>query len=74
MDSHKRSIVKAFSYRFMGLILTTSVAWFFTGKPMVAFGIALFDGALKFFAYYLHERVWNNIEFGRKKAPEDYVI
>lgn len=74
MDSHKRSILKALSYRFMGVIVTSSVAWMFTGKPMIAFGIGLLDSALKFFGYYLHERMWNSIEFGRKKSSDDYSI
>ena len=76
MDSIKRSIAKSISYRSMGAVVTASVAWVITHEPVLSIGIGLADTFVKLFAYYAHERVWNRIDFGRKKSPpgEDYII
>ncbi len=76
MDSIKRSIAKSVSYRTLGIIVTSTVAWVITHEPILSIGIGVMDTAVKLFAYYAHERIWNNIDFGRKKPPpgEDYVI
>lgn len=70
MDSHFRSIAKAASYRILGSLVTFLVAWILTGKFELAAKIGLLDTILKIGAFYGHERIWNNISFGRKKKPE----
>jgi len=41
-----------------------------TGKFSVAAAIGMSDTAIKFAGYYLHERAWNRIRFGKIKPPE----
>ncbi len=74
MESRKRSIVKAISWRIVAVLITTLTAYFFTKSVELSLGIGLVDSGIKIFSYYGHERLWNRIGFGRKKAKEDYMI
>lgn len=75
MESHKRSIAKALSWRIIAVIITALTAYFFTRDTTIALGIGLADSAIKLFTYYGHERVWNRLDFGRRKeVKEDYRI
>ena len=70
MDAHHRTIAKAISYRVLAALITTAVAWGVTGAIHFAATIGLTDAVLKFGLYYMHERAWNRVEFGRAKPPE----
>ena len=70
MDAHHRSIAKAISYRVIAALITTVVAWSVTTEIRFAATIGLVDAAIKFGVYYLHERAWNRVGFGRAKRPE----
>jgi uncharacterized membrane protein len=70
MESHKRSIAKALSYRFFGSLTTAGIALLLIGKLDVAIGVGVLDGFAKMGAYFLHERVWARIKWGRSKPPE----
>jgi len=41
-----------------------------TGKGGLSLGAGALDMVLKIGAYFVHERIWNHIEFGRGKPPE----
>ena len=73
METHTRSILKAFSWRFIATLITFLTAWFLTGTVDVAMKIGLLDTVIKMGAYYSHERGWNNLSFGKIKQP-DYQI
>ena len=73
IESRKRSIAKAASYRFFGSLVTGSIAYAFSGRWDVAFGVGLVDGLAKIGGYFLHERIWAHIQWGRKRRP-DYEI
>jgi uncharacterized membrane protein len=73
VESQKRSIAKAVSYRFFGSMITAGIALMLTGKLDVAVGIGLLDAVAKITAFFLHERVWARIRWGVAKRP-DYEI
>ncbi len=73
MESHKRSIAKSITWRIGGVCVTTAIAFIVTGKIETAAAIGAFDTLFKLGAYYAHERMWEKINFGRKKSP-DYQI
>ncbi len=73
MENRKRSILKAITWRITGTIDTFLLSWIITGKPKVAATISLAELITKTLLYYLHERVWNKIKYGRKQ-DEDFVI
>lgn len=68
MDSQKRSIAKTFSWRIWATIITTLVVLGTTGEIKLAIEISLIDTTTKLFAYFVHERIWNKITFGRAVA------
>ena len=73
MDTHGRSIVKALSYRVIGLLVTAGVALVVTRDLRFAAAIGAVDTLVKLGVYYAHERAWNRVGFGRQESP-DYEI
>ncbi|NGO38972.1 DUF2061 domain-containing protein [Limisphaera ngatamarikiensis] len=69
-----RSLVKAISWRITGTLDTIFVSFLVTGRFKAAVSIGLIELCTKILLYYLHERVWNRISFGRVKGQEDYSI
>ena len=74
METHKRSVTKAITWRIFATFVTISVVYIFTKEVVLSASIGLADTLIKVFAYYSHERLWDRISFGRKKVKEDYVI
>ena len=64
-DSHARSIIKAFSWRFVGSLDTFLLALIFTGKLKYAVTIATAEALTKIALFYLHERAWRLVSWGR---------
>lgn len=74
MESTRRSVAKAVSYRFFGTLTTTALVLLIIGKPEVAAAVGLTDTLFKVVVYVLHERAWNRIPFGREKSEPEYTI
>ena len=70
MDTHLRSVLKAVSYRIIGTFTTAGILWVLTGKAGFAATVGIADTVIKIGIYILHERVWDNLRFGRIAAPE----
>jgi adenylylsulfate kinase len=72
MESNARSIAKAVSYRVLGSTSTALIAFAVTHKPAASAGIGAADANIKIGLYFIHERLWNYLPFGREqpKAPE----
>ena len=70
MDTHIRSVVKAISFRIIASLTTVILVLIFTGNLALAGAIGILDLILKLMIYYLHERVWDKIVWGRK-VPEN---
>ena len=74
-EKHYRSIVKALSWRITGTLDTILVAYLVTGTIKMALSIGCVELFTKISLYYVHERVWNRLSFGREKEPvKDYQI
>ena len=70
METNTRSLAKAVSYRVLGSLATALIVFGFTGKAAISLGAGALDIVVKTGLYFLHERLWNNISFGRAKSPE----
>jgi uncharacterized membrane protein len=71
MESNSRSIAKAVSYRVLGSLSTAAIIFVLTGKLSLSAGAGAADFFVKIVLYFVHERLWNYIPFGRdRKAPE----
>jgi len=69
-----RSFVKALSWRATGTADTILISWLITGQIKAALGIGFVELFTKIGLYYVHERIWNKLSFGRVKAKEDFDI
>lgn len=69
-DSSTRSLAKAVSYRVLGSAATALIVYVFSGNMPLSAGVGGLDMVLKIVLYFLHERLWNHIPFGRPKPPE----
>lgn len=65
-ETHARSVLKAISWRTLGTVDTFVISWFMTGKVQVAGSIAILEVGTKVAWYYLHERIWAAIAWGRR--------
>lgn len=66
IESNKRSLAKALTWRILASTITTLIAIYF-GVPSKAIGLVFFaDLVIKFIAYFFHERLWLKISFGLK--------
>ena len=75
MESHKRSIVKALSWRLIAVCITTVTAYIFTREVAIAVSVGVADSAAKLLTYYGHERLWERVSFGKRKPSKgDYEI
>ena len=70
MEKKRRSIVKAISWRFFATLITAAIVWIMTGELKFAATVGLIDTLVKFVIYFLHERIWNKIPYGRIRQPE----
>ncbi len=68
-ELHRRSIVKSVSYRIVSITVDYFVAYFFTRDIALSAGIVIFVDTYSTFLYYLHERVWAHIHWGRQPVP-----
>lgn len=66
LETHTRSILKAVSWRMLGTLDTFVISWLVTGKAHVAGSIAGLEFITKIAWYYLHERVWAVVPWGRR--------
>lgn len=70
LDSHRRSIAKTLSWRLLATLITGAITLALTGRVDFAITVGLADTLVKFFIYYLHERMWSRIRFGQTRLPE----
>jgi len=68
-DAHYRSIVKALSWRILATLTSMSLAFAFIRKLFLSVEDGAIEAIIKLLIYYLHERVWLVIPFGKMKHP-----
>jgi len=72
-DTRTRSVLKALSYRIWASITTGLIVAFIFGKWELAVFTGLADFVSKIALYFIHERIWDRIKFGRRR-PRGMVI
>jgi uncharacterized membrane protein len=65
-EGHGRSFLKAVSWRAVGSIDTFTISFFISGKAGLAGSIAAVEVVTKILIYYLHERAWAMLPWGRR--------
>ena len=73
-DAHLRSLIKAVSWRVVGSLDTFMLSLLVTGSAKWAVTIATAEALTKIVLYYLHERAWRLVRWGRMEAaPEGHA-
>jgi adenylylsulfate kinase len=67
MEKPIRSLIKAISWRIVATLTTTLLVFAFTQNFVISVGVGGIEFFLKIVIYYVHERVWNMLNFGRKR-------
>lgn len=67
IEQKRRSVVKTISWRIWATITTTALVFFFVGEVKIALTIGVIEVLVKMALYFLHERWWNSIRFGKKE-------
>ena len=68
-DARLRSLIKAISWRVVGSIDTFTLSFLVTGNARHASLIAIAEVVTKIGLYYVHERAWRQVAWGRLDAP-----
>ena len=71
LESRKRHIVKAITWRIIGTVDTMILAWVISGNPLFGLKIGFAEVVTKMLLYYVHERIWYKFNYGlgqRKKV------
>jgi uncharacterized membrane protein len=71
IDSNSRSVVKTISWRITGSFSTFVISYLVLGSFLVAGSIATLQVIVNTLLYYIHERVWNQIQWGRSIIDND---
>jgi uncharacterized membrane protein len=64
-DTARRSLVKTVSWRLTGSGATFAISYLISGNFVVAGSIAGIQLISNTILYFIHERVWNRIKWGR---------
>ncbi len=64
IEKHRRTLMKAASYRIFATLTVFAVSFAYTGSFSSAASIGLTAAVAKTFLYYTWERLWNNISWG----------
>ena len=75
VDSHKRSWGKSIVWGIIGIFILGYITWLFTHSWEKTTWITLTFHTIRLVLYYVHERIWMKIQWGKKRvAQEDYSI
>ena len=72
-ESNGRSIIKTISWRLIATLTTAILVYIFTNNFYWALSIGGIEIIVKMLMYFFHERAWNRVKAGKKKA-KSYVI
>jgi len=68
-EQHTRTVIKSISYRVVGTLVTAGTVYVFTGALLLSLGVGFMEIISKTAIYYLHERLWEKIPWGKVKHP-----
>jgi adenylylsulfate kinase len=66
MESRRRSIVKAITWRVWAILVLAVISYLLTYNVAKSLGITVIFNAIQTVVYFVHERFWNRIHWGRR--------
>ena len=70
MESKKRSLIKALAWRTVGIFVLGGITWGFTKNIEATTKITFLFHTINLILYYIHERMWEGIEWGFKNKSD----
>jgi uncharacterized membrane protein len=67
MEKPVRSLMKAISWRIVATLTTILLVFVFSGNLVLSGEVGSAEFFSKIVVYYVHERAWNMLGFGRKR-------
>lgn len=64
-DQPKRSILKSLTWRALATLTTFVIVYAYTDELALSLGVGAVEVVTKMFLYYLHERLWLRVRWGR---------
>lgn len=68
-DTKLRTFLKTVSWRITATSTTVLIVYLFTGQIDTAIEVGLMEMVAKMLFYYVHERWWDSLKFGRVEVP-----
>ena len=65
MVSKKRSLAKSLTWRVIAVVSTLLIGYAMTGSWAFALSLTLVSNVINFVLYYLHERIWLQVSWGK---------
>ncbi len=69
VETHPRTVMKTVSWRIVATLTTGIIVYILSGQILLSVGVIGVEVVAKILFYYLHERVWNMVHWGKKKHP-----
>ena len=67
-ETRKRSIIKSVTFRMLIICTDLVVVYLLTHRLDVTISVTIFTNIASTIFYFLHERVWDNISWGRRRV------
>ena len=67
METRKRAITKTITFRIAATLTTMLIVFIFTNNLVLMGIVGVLEIISKLIIYYVHERAWNRISWGRKR-------
>ena len=67
-EKHRRSIAKAFTYRFVIIVADSIIVYLLTRRLDLVAGFVVISNIYSTILYFIHERIWNDIHWGKIPA------
>jgi len=64
-ETNLRSWTKSLVWRLLGFVILGAITYIYTGEWAESLAISSAFNLIRFFLYYIHERIWNRITWGK---------
>jgi len=68
-ETHTRAWIKSIVWRLFGIVILGAISWIITNSWREMSLITILFHSIRVVLYYLHERIWDRIHWGRSKHP-----
>jgi uncharacterized membrane protein len=72
-ETHTRTVIKAISWRVIASLTTMTIIYVLTREWVLTLGAGVVEASSKMLFYYLHERAWGKIGWGKQSHPLENI-